>query len=91
MNDAPNPDEFTLHYITVDQVICMVSRFGKGAKFDVEAAYQNIPIHPPDCYLLGMKWCYNFYVDLALPLGPLYFLLCCRVSGMDPSEQLYGS
>ena len=22
-----------------------------------------------DCYLLGMKWCNQFYVDLALPFG----------------------
>ena len=58
VNDGINPDEFTLHYITVDQIICMVSRFCKGAliaKFDVEAAYRNIAVHPSDRYLLGMK------------------------------------
>ena len=41
VNDGINPDDFTLHYITVDQVIRLVSWFGKGAlmaKFDVEAA-----------------------------------------------------
>ena len=72
MNDGFNPDEFTLHYITVDQVICMVSQFGQGAlmaKFDVEAAYQNIAIRPSDCFLLGMKWHSKFYVDLTLPFG----------------------
>ena len=33
--------KFTLHYITVDQIICLVSRLGKGAlmvKFDLESA-----------------------------------------------------
>ena len=39
------------------------------AKFDVEAAYQNIAIHPSDRFLLGMKWHRKFYVDLALPFG----------------------
>ena len=50
----------------------MVSRFGKGAlmaKFDVEAAYRNIAVHPADRYLLGMKWRGQYYVDLALPFG----------------------
>ena len=39
------------------------------AKFDFEAAYQNIAIHPSDRFLLGMKWRSKFYVDLALPFG----------------------
>ena len=80
MNDGINPDEFALHYTTVDQVIRMVSQFGQGvlmAKFDVEAAYRNIAIHPSDRFLLGMKWCSKFYVDLAhsirSPFRPLYF------------------
>ena len=72
VNDGINPDEFTLHYISVDQVIRMVSQFGKGAlmaKFDVEAAYRNIAVHPADRYLLGMKWRGQYYVDLAVPFG----------------------
>lgn len=39
------------------------------AKFDVEAAYRNIAVHPADRYLLGMKWRGQYYVDLALPFG----------------------
>ena len=39
------------------------------AKFDVKAAYRNIAVHPADCYLLGMKWRGQYYVDLALPFG----------------------
>ena len=30
VNDEINPDEFTLHYLTIDQIICLVSRLGKG-------------------------------------------------------------
>ena len=50
----------------------MVSKFGQGAlmaKFDVEAAYRNLAVHPSDRYLIGMKWRSMFYVDLALPFG----------------------
>jgi len=42
VNDGLNPDDFTLHYVRIDHIICMVSRFGRGAllaKFDIEAAY----------------------------------------------------
>ena len=47
VKDGINPDDFTLHYVTIDHIILMVSRFGKGlllAKFDMEAAYQNVVI-----------------------------------------------
>ena len=47
VNDGINAHEFTLHYISVDQIIRMVSRLGRGAlmaKFDVEAASRNIPV-----------------------------------------------
>ena len=70
VNDGINPDEFTLHYLAVDQIICLVSCLGKGtlmAKFDVESAYHNVPVHPSDRFLLGMKWCDQYSVDLALP------------------------
>ena len=33
----------------------------------MEAAYRNIPVHQSNHILLGMKWHYQFYVDLALP------------------------
>ena len=72
VNDGINPAEFTLHYITVDQIIRLVSRLGKGAlmaKFDVESAHRNVPVHPSDRYLLGMKWPNQYYLDLALPSG----------------------
>lgn len=72
VNDGISREEFTLQYIKVDQIIQMVSNLGRGAlmaKFDVETAYRNIPVHPEDRYLLGMKWREKFFVDLALPFG----------------------
>ena len=72
VNDGNDPDEFTMQYITVDQIIRMISSYGLGAliaKFDVEAAYRNIAVHPSDRYLLGMRWRKHYYVDLAVPFG----------------------
>ena len=51
MNDGINPDKFTLHSNTIDQIICMVSQLRRGAlkaKFNVEAASHNIAGHPSD-------------------------------------------
>ena len=51
VNDGIDPDEFALQYITVDQIISMISKYGRGAlmaKFDVESAYRNIAVHPVD-------------------------------------------
>ena len=39
------------------------------AKFDVEAVYRKVPVHPSYHDLLGMKWRDQFYVDLVLPFG----------------------
>lgn len=58
VNDGIDPQDFTLQYIKLDSVIRMVARLGPGArmaKFDVEAAYRNIAIHPDDRFLLGLK------------------------------------
>ena len=71
-NEGINPNDYPLQYIRVNDIIKMVSKFGQGAlmaKFDVEAAYCNIAVHPSDRYLIGMKWRSMFYVDLALPFG----------------------
>ena len=39
------------------------------AKFDVKSAYQLIPVHPQDRYLLGMCWEGKLYVDASLSFG----------------------
>ena len=72
VNDSISADAFSMHYIKLDQIIRMVAKHGRGAmmaKFDVEAAYRNVAVHPEDRYPLGMKWRGQFFVDLALPFG----------------------
>lgn len=78
VNDGIDPDDFTLHYITVDHIIRLVSQFERGAlmaKFDVESASRNVPVNPSDCYLLGMKWRNQYYLALpfSLRLAPFIF------------------
>ena len=89
VNDGIDPHNFSLQYIKVNQVIRMVSCYGPSAlmaKFDVESAYRNIPGHPDDCFLLGMRWRGQFYVDLSLPFGlhsaPFIFCLCLPSTGV---------
>ena len=53
VNDGINPDEFSMHYIKLNQMISMVAKHGHGPKFDAEAVYHNIAVHPEDRYLLG--------------------------------------
>lgn len=72
VNEGIDPEQCTLQYIRLDQIINMVAKLGRCAlmaKFDVEAAYRNIPVHPDDRCLLGLKWRDRFYVDLTLPFG----------------------
>lgn len=72
INDGIDSQDFTLQYIKLDEVIRMVSCYGPGAlmaKCDVEAVYWNIPTHPDDPFLLGMKWREQYYIDLAFSFG----------------------
>ena len=72
VNDGIPKDPYSVKYVTVDDAICSLVDLGPGAlmaKFDVKAAYRNIPIHPDDRFLLGMKWRDKFYVDHVLPFG----------------------
>ena len=39
------------------------------AKTDVKSAFRNIPVHPDDWELLGMKWRDLYFFDCVLPFG----------------------
>ena len=81
-------EEFSMHYITVDQIISMVSfsKYGPGAlmaKLGVEVAYRNATVLPSNYHLLGMKWRGQYFADSALPfvLGSASFI-CYSVADM---------
>ena len=58
-------------YTSVD-IVKIIWGLGCGtlmAKVDVKTAYCMVPVHPDDCYLLGMQWEGKPYIDTALPFG----------------------
>ena len=72
VNDGVDEKYCSLHYISVDNAAEAVVANGRGAllaKVDIVAAYRNIPVHPDDRWLLGMKWENNVFMDTALPFG----------------------
>ena len=72
VNDGIPKESFSVQYMKVDDVINGIMSLGRGsllAKFDVESAYRNVPVHSDDRYLLGMKWRAKYFIDLALPFG----------------------
>ena len=62
----------SLSYITVDDAINAIMRFGPHtllAKVDIKSAFRLLPIHPADRNLLAMKWDNKIYIDGCLPFG----------------------
>ena len=80
VNNGIDKELCSLSYVSVDDIAADVLQLGQGAliaKTDVKHAYRQIPVHPDDRPLLGMRWGGQFYVDAVLPFGlrsaPLIF------------------
>ena len=80
VNDGISKELASLTYMSVDDVVRGLLQRGRGAllaKMDIKQAYRNIPVHPQDRLLLGMRWEESIFVDAALPFGlrsaPLIF------------------
>ena len=59
VNNGISKELATLSYVSVDEVVEGILQHGKGTmmtKVDICQTYKNIPIHPCDRPLLGMKW-----------------------------------
>ena len=72
VNDGISESLSTLSYITIDTVtdkICQLGQASLLAKMDVQHAFQLVPVHPDDRWLLGMKWKEQYYIDTVLPFG----------------------
>ena len=72
INDNIPRSEATVQYETLDYVVNLVRRFGKGcllAKADIENAFRLIPIHPADYHLLGFQWRNRFFINSSLAMG----------------------
>ena len=72
VNDGVDEKYCSLHYVSVDDAAKAIVAKGQGsllAKVDIASAYRNIPIHPDDRCLLGMRWEGSIFIDMALPFG----------------------
>ena len=50
----------------------VIVQLGKGtllAKADIKSAYRNVPVHPADRWLMGMRRREALFIDTALPFG----------------------
>ena len=72
VNGGIEPELCSLHYLRLDEVVQQISKAGQGvllAKMDIDSAYRNIPVHPADRPLLGMRWKGSIFFDTQLPFG----------------------
>ena len=72
INSSISKEDFSLHYVTIDNVIEGIKRFGQGcflAKTEFESAFRLIPVHKDDYELLGMFCNGKSYYDKVLPFG----------------------
>ena len=72
INSHISPTDYSLHYITIDTAISIIQNIGQGcfmSKLNIKSAFCNIPVHPSDWKLLGMKWNSLYFFDTVLPFG----------------------
>ena len=72
VNDGISSEEFSLHYVTVDNAISLITQHGPGAylaKVDVKSAFRTCPVRREDWSLLGIEWDGKYYFERVLPFG----------------------
>ena len=72
INHSISKEDHGLQYITVDNAISGILRFGPGcflAKTDIQSAFRLVPLKPFDYELFGMYWDGQYYYDKCLPFG----------------------
>ena len=80
VNDGIDKDTCSLSYVSIDKIVDCILEVGRGVEMaiiDIKEAYWNIPVHPEDRPLLGVRWQNELYLDKVLPFGlrsaPLIF------------------
>ena len=72
VNDFIDSSLCSLTYASVEDAAAFVLKAGRGtllAKLDIRSAYRNVPVHPGDRHLLGLRWKNRIFVDACLPFG----------------------
>ena len=88
----------SLHYVTVDNAISLITQHGPGAylaKVDVKSAFRTCPVRREDWSLLGIEWDGKYYFERVLPFGlrssPFIFNTVADALGMDSPKQVLSS
>ena len=67
------PVEYSaVKYDSIDDVISLIQKFGKGAlmaKSDIKDAFRIMPVNPDDYHLLGFTWENRYYYERCLSMG----------------------
>ena len=72
INDYITPEDYTLHYSTIDDAVRLISQYHTGAmmaKVDLKSAFRLVPVCRQDWELLSLYWNKQYYVDTCLPFG----------------------
>ena len=72
INDGIEKELRSLQFPIIDQAVEHILQLKPRAllaKVDIVHAFRNIPVHPDDRHLLGMKWDGKVFIDLTLPFG----------------------
>ena len=72
VSDGISREDFSLRYLRVDDAVCHILHYGRGAlltKLDIRNAFRLIPVRPEDYHLLGIHWQDKFYYEKVLPFG----------------------
>ena len=72
VHDGIQKDLCSLHYVALDDALKLICCLRPGILLvimDLKDAYQMVPVHPVNQYLLGISWNGEVYIDCALPFG----------------------
>lgn len=72
INDLIDKDECSLSYVSIDDAIKCIKKFGKDAlmcKTDISDAFKLIPILPSQYHLFCVKWRNQYYFYTRLAFG----------------------
>ncbi len=72
INDYIDKDSYSLSYVTVDDAIRIIQKYGPGtkmSKFDLCQAFRLLPVKDSCLHLQGIYWKKQFFIDLVLCMG----------------------
>jgi len=86
VNDGISQEHCSCQNSTVADAARQVLVTGKGALLAIKCAYQNIPVTPEDCHVLGFQWNGFAYVEMmhlfGLRLAPFLLTEIMRQNGV---------